>query len=77
VESDLNVANERIKLTANQTTSDDTFSTNAQLADIRKRINENDLLLMEIRSRVVAIQRHKNGCCRGNSSTSTLASKSL
>jgi hypothetical protein len=77
VESDLNVAKERIKLIENQTKSEDIFTISAQLADIGKRINENDFLLMEIRSRVVAIQRHKNGCCRGNSSTSTLASKSL
>ena len=58
VGSDLKIAEERIKEFERQAeASKSSLEVKFKLTEILKRINENDLLLMEIRSRVVAIKR--------------------
>jgi hypothetical protein len=58
VGSDLKIAEERIKEFERQAdVSKSCMDVKFKLTEILKRINENDLLLMEIRSRVVAIKR--------------------
>ena len=72
VGSDLKHANDRIK---DLMTNREALDTKLKFAEIMKRINENEFLLLEIRSRVTAIQ--KRGVDHPRYNASTLASSSI
>jgi len=78
VGSDLVRAEERIKeFERHADISKSYIEVKFKLAEILKRLNENDLLTMEIRSRVVAIQRRYSDPSHSSRTARSLMSNSL